>query len=160
MGKSSQKFIGRNRPPRVHISYDLDVNGPKKVELPFVMGVLADLSGKSENPLPAIDERKFLEFDGENFDARMEAIAPRAAFQVDNKVTGEGKLAVDLTFNSMEDFSPDAVARNTEGLQSLVNKRDQLQRLKGWIDGKSKAEKMISELMSDPELENLGGGEG
>ena len=93
-------------------------------------------------------------------DARMEAIAPRAAFQVDNKVTGEGKLAVDLTFKSMEDFSPDAVARNTEGLKTLVEKRDQLQRLKGWIDGKSKAEKMISELMSDPEIENLGGGEG
>ena len=157
MAKSSQSFIERNRAPRVHIAYDLDINGPKKVELPFVMGVMADLSGKSENPLPDIDERKFLEFDGENFDARMEAIAPRVAFQVDNKVTGEGKLGVDLTFNSIEDFSPDAVARNTEGLKTLVEKRDQLNRLKGWIDGKSKAEKIISELMNDPEIENLGG---
>lgn len=106
-GKSGQKFIARNRAPRVQIEYDVEIYGSeKKVQIPFVMGVLADLSGKPVDPLPEIADRKFLEIDIDNFDARMKSIKPRVAFQVDNTLTGEGKLNIDLSFESMEDFSP------------------------------------------------------
>ena len=96
---SSQKFIGRNRPPRVQIEYDVEVYGSeKKIQLPFIVGVMADLSGKPAEPLPSVDERKYLEVDIDNFDERMKAIKPRVAFHVPNTLTGEGQLAVDLTF--------------------------------------------------------------
>ena len=97
--ESSQKFIGRNRPPRVHITYELETKGMPKVELPMVMGVMADLSGKPSEPLPPVSERKFLEIDVDNFDDRMKGMKPRAAFQVDNVLTEEGgKMNVELTF--------------------------------------------------------------
>ena len=108
---SSQKFIARNRAPRVQIEYDVELYGAeKKVQLPFVMGVMADLSGKSEVELPGVADRKFLEIDVDNFDARMKAIAPRVSFGVKNELTGEGNLSVDITFESMDDFSPGAIA--------------------------------------------------
>ena len=110
---SSQKFIARNRAPRVQIEYDVELYGAeKKIQLPFVMGVLADLSGKvkPDEPLPPVDDRKFLEIDVDNFDSRMKALKPRAAFQVPNTLTGEGNINVELTFESMDDFSPAAVA--------------------------------------------------
>jgi type VI secretion system protein ImpB len=108
---SSQKFIARNRAPRVQIEYDVELYGAqKKVQLPFVMGVLSDLSGKPEEPLPPVADRKFLEVDVDNFDARMKSMKPRVAFQVENTLTGEGNLPVDITFESMDDFSPAAVA--------------------------------------------------
>jgi type VI secretion system protein ImpB len=98
---SSQKFIARNRAPRVQIEYEVELYGAeKKVQLPFVMGVMADLAGKPENPLPPVADRKFLEFDVDNFDTRMKALKPRVAFMVPNVLTGEGNLAVDLTFVS------------------------------------------------------------
>src|SRR4030042_6675592 len=110
--KSSQKFIARNRAPRVQIEYDVELYGAeKKVNLPFVMGVMADLSGKPEEALPALADRKFLEIDVDNFDDRLKAAKPRVAFQVPNTLTGEGNISVDLTFESMDDFSPAAVAR-------------------------------------------------
>ena len=109
---SSQKFIARNRAPRVQIEYEVEVYGSeKKVELPFVMGVLADLSGKPLENLPAVADRRFLDIDVDNFDERMKAIKPRVAFAVSNTLSGEGQLMVDMTFESIEDFSPAAVAR-------------------------------------------------
>jgi type VI secretion protein, VC_A0107 family len=121
MSNSGQKFIARNRAPRVQIEYDVEIYGAeRKIQLPFVMGVMADLVGKPVENLPAVDERKFLEIDIDNFDERMKALKPRVAFQVDNTLTGEGKLNVDLTFDSMDDFLPDAVARKVEPLNKLL----------------------------------------
>src|SRR6187402_3852263 len=109
---SSQKFIARNRAPRVQIEYDVEVYGSeKKVQLPFVMGVMADLSGKPSEALPAVADRKYLEIDVDNFDERLKSMKPRVAFQVPNKLTGQGNLPVEITFESMDDFSPAAVAR-------------------------------------------------
>jgi len=150
---SSQKFIARNRAPRVQIEYDVELYGAeKKVELPFVMGVMADLSGKPAEPLPSVDERKFLEIDVDNFDDRMKAIKPRVAFQVPNTLTGEGNLNVEMTFDSMDDFSPAAVARKVDALNQLLTARSQLANLVTYMDGKSGAEDLVSRLLNDPAL--------
>ena len=150
---SSQKFIARNRAPRVQIEYDVELYGAeKKVELPFVMGVMADLSGKPAAPLPSVDERKFLEIDVDNFDDRMKAIKPRVAFQVPNTLTGEGNLSVEMTFDSMDDFSPAAVARKVDALNQLLTARNQLANLVTYMDGKSGAEDLVSRLLNDPAL--------
>jgi type VI secretion system protein ImpB len=119
--QGGQKFIGRNRAPRVQIEYDVEIYGSeRKVEIPFVMGVVADLAGKTNKTLPEIAERKFLEVDVDNLDDRMKSIQPRAAFQVPNRLTGEGLLQVDLTFESMEDFSPGHVATKVDSLNRLL----------------------------------------
>ena len=150
---SSQKFIARNRAPRVQIEYDVELYGAeKKVELPFVMGVMADLSGKPAEALPSVDQRKFLEIDVDNFDDRMKAIKPRVAFQVPNTLTGEGNLNVELTFESMDDFSPAAVARKVDALNQLLTARSQLANLVTYMDGKSGAEELVSKLLNDPAL--------
>jgi type VI secretion system protein ImpB len=151
--KSSQKFIGRNRAPRVQIEYDLEVYGSeKKVILPFVMGVMADLSGKPAEALPPVAERKLLEIDVDNFDDRMKAIKPRAAFRVPNTLTGDGELTVDLSFDSMDDFSPAAVARKVEPLAKLLEARTQLSNLLTYMDGKSGAEELLGKLLQDHAL--------
>lgn len=151
--ESSQKFIARNRAPRVQIEYEVEIYGSeKKVQLPFVMGVMADLSGKPADPLPAVADRKFLEIDVDNFDDRMKAMKPRVAFHVPNTLTGEGNLAVDLTFETMDDFSPGAVARKVEGLRQLLDARTQLSNLLTYMDGKVGAEERIAELLQDPTL--------
>jgi type VI secretion system protein ImpB len=148
---SSQKFIARNRAPRVQIEYDTELYGAeKKIELPFVMGVLADLSGKSEEPLPDVADRKMLEIDVDNFDDRMKAFKPRVAFQVPNTLTGEGNISVALTFESMDDFSPAAVARKVDSLNKLLTARTQLANLLTYMDGKGGAEKLIEKLLADP----------
>ncbi|MEM9047060.1 MAG: type VI secretion system contractile sheath small subunit [Pseudomonadota bacterium] len=153
MAGSSQKFIARNRAPRVQIEYDVEVYGAeKKVQLPFVMGVMADLSGKPEDPLPAVSDRKFLEIDVDNFDSRMKSMKPRVAFPVPNTLTGEGNLMVDLTFESMDDFSPAAIAKKVEPLRKLFDARTQLANLMTYMDGKAGAEELISKVMSDPSL--------
>ena len=154
MGKaSSQKFINRNRAPRVHIEYDVELYGAeKKVELPFVMGVMADLSGKPAEALPAVADRKFLEIDVDNFDERLKAAKPRVAFSVPNTLTGEGNLNVEMTFDSMEDFSPAAVAKKVDALNKLLTARTELANLLTYMDGKSGAENLIGKLLSDPEL--------
>ena len=153
MSKSSQKFIARNRAPRVQIEYDVELYGAeKKVQLPFVMGVLADLSGKPEEPLPPVADRKFLEIDVDNFDARMKSMKPRVAFQVPNQLTGEGNIAVVITFDSMDDFSPAAVARKVDGLGKLLEARTQLSNLITYMDGKSGAEELIAKVLADPAL--------
>lgn len=150
---SSQKFVGRNRAPRVQIEYDLEVYGAeKKVSLPFVMGVMADLSGKPADPLAPVNDRKFLEVDVDNFDDRLKAMKPRVAFQVPNTLTGEGNLSVDITFESLEDFSPAAVARKVESLNKLLTARTQLSNLLTYMDGKSGAEGLIGKLLQDPAL--------
>jgi type VI secretion system protein ImpB len=150
---SSQKFIARNRAPRVQIEYDVELYGAqKKVQLPFVMGVMADLSGKPEEQLPPVADRKFLEVDVDNFDARMKAMKPRVAFQVENTLTGDGNLPVDITFESMEDFSPAAVARKVDGLNKLLEARTQLANLITYMDGKTGAEELIAKVLADPAL--------
>jgi type VI secretion system protein ImpB len=150
---SSQKFIARNRAPRVQIEYDVELYGAeKKIQLPFVMGVLADLSGKPAQPLPGVDERKFLDIDVDNFDSRMKALKPRAAFQVPNTLTGEGNINVELTFESMDDFSPAAVARKVDALNKLLEAREQLSNLITYMDGKSGAEDLVAKLLQDPAL--------
>jgi type VI secretion system protein ImpB len=153
MATSSQKFIARNRAPRVQIEYDVELYGAeKKIQLPFVMGVLSDLSGKPSEPLPPVAERKFLNIDVDNFDARMKAMKPRVAFQVPNTLTGEGNLAIDITFDSMDDFSPAAVARKVDGLRQLLEARQQLANLLTYMDGKTGAEALIAEVIKDPAL--------
>jgi len=150
---SSQKFIARNRAPRVQIEYEVELYGAqKKVQLPFVMGVMSDLSGKPEEPLPAVADRKFLEVDVDNFDARMKSMKPRVAFQVENTLTGEGNLPVDITFESMDDFSPAAVARKVDGLNKLLEARTQLSNLITYMDGKTGAEELIAKVLADPAL--------
>lgn len=150
---SSQKFIARNRSPRVQIEYDVEIYGSeKKIELPFVMGILADLSGKPVDPLPGVDERKFLEIDIDNFDERMKAIAPRVAFSVPNTLTGEGHVMVDISFESMDDFSPAAVAHKVDALKQLLDARTQLSNLQTYMDGKAGAEDLVRKLLGDPAL--------
>src|ERR1700757_4326736 len=152
---SSQKFIARNRAPRVQIEYEVEVYGSqKKIELPFVMGVMADLSGKPADPLPSVADRKFLEIDIDNFDDRLKAAKPRVAFRVPNTLTGEGNLSVDLTFESMDDFSPGAVARKVESLNKLLTARNQLSNLITYMDGKVGAEELVKKLLGDPALLN------
>lgn len=151
--RSGQKFIARNRAPRVQIEYDVEVYGAeRKIQLPFVMGVMADLVGKPVDSQPSVDERKFLEIDIDNFDERMKALKPRVAFNTENTLTGEGRLNVDLTFNSMEDFSPDAIARNVEPLNNLLQARTQLANLLTYMDGKNGAEELINKILQDPTL--------
>ena len=153
MGKDSgAKFIGRNRAPRVQIDYDCEVLSDKKRELPFVMGVLADLSGRPEEPLPSLNDRKFVEIDNENFDEVLKSNKPRVAFQVDNTLTGEGKMNVDITFESMSDFSPDAIAKKVEPLRKLLEARTQLSNLTSFMDGKDDAETVLQGLLGNQAL--------
>ncbi len=150
---SSQKFIARNRAPRVQIEYDVETYGSeKKVQLPFVVGVMSDLSGKPTEPLPPIVDRKMLEIDIDNFDDRLKSMKPRVAFTVPNTLTGEGNVAVDITFKSMDDFSPAAVARNVEALAKLLEARTQLSNLMTYMDGKTGAEELVGKLLQDPAL--------
>lgn len=151
--QSSQKFIARNRAPRVQIEYDVEVYGAeKKVQLPFVMGVLSDLSGQPAEPLAPVADRKFLDIDVDNFDERLKAMKPRVAVQVPNTLTGEGNLAVDLTFESMDDFTPAAVARKVDSLNKLLEARGQLANLMTYMDGKTGAEELIGKLLAEPAL--------
>lgn len=153
--RSSQKFIARNRAPRVQIEYDVEIYGSeKKVELPFIMGVMADLSGKSVEPLPSVADRKFLDIDIDNFDERMKAMKPRAAFAVPNTLTGEGQLMVDITFESMDDFSPDVIATKVGALANLLEARTQLANLQTYMDGKAGAEELVMKLLQDKALLN------
>ncbi len=153
MATSSQKFIARNRAPRVQIEYDVELYGAeKKVQLPFIMGVMSDLSGKPTEPLPSVADRKFLEIDVDNFDSRMKSMKPRVAFQVPNLLTGEGNLSVDITFENMDDFSPAAVASRVDGLKQLLEARQQLANLVTYMDGKTGAEELLAKVIKDEAL--------
>ena len=150
---NSQKFVARNRAPRVQIEYDVELYGSeKKIELPFIMGVMADLSGSPAESLPDISDRKFLEIDTDNFDERLKATKPRVAFQVPNTLTGDGNVSVELTFASMDDFSPAAIARKVDSLNKLLTARGQLANLLTYMDGKSGAEDIVGKLLADPAL--------
>ena len=151
--KGGQKFIRENRAPRVHIEYEVETYGSRqKVELPFIMGVMSDLSGKSLVEKKTLDKRDFVEFDMDNFEQKMEAIAPRAAFIVDNTLTGEGKMGVDLTFKSLDDFGPGAIAKNVPALAKLLEAREQLNDLMVYMDGKDGAQGLLDKVLKDPDL--------
>ena len=153
MSKTGQRFIKENRAPRVHIEYEVETYGSRqKIELPFIMGVMSDLSGKSEVEKKALDKRDFLEFDMDNFEQRMEAIAPRAVFQVENTLTNEGKIGVDLTFKSMDDFTPGKVAAQVPALKKLLDARNELSDLMAYMDGKDGAQDLLDKVLKDPDL--------
>jgi type VI secretion system protein ImpB len=152
---SGQKFIRRNRPPRVHITYENPVNAEEKVEIPFVMGVLADLSGNTPGvEKTEIANRKFLDFDMDNLDGRMAAIQPGLSFRVDNKL-GDGsgeKMGIQLRFEKMADFEPGAIARQVPAVAKLLEARQQLANLQRYVDGKVAAEAQLGKLLADPQL--------
>lgn len=169
MADNSQKFIGRNRAPRVQIEYDVEHYGAKtKVQLPFVMGVLADLSGKLQTdkdgnpmPLPPVSERKMLEIDVDNFDDRLKAMKPRVSFAVPNRIPEslepdspipKGELAVDITFTGMDDFSPDAIIGKVKALSDLLEKRKKLDTLITYMDGRDGAEDLLANALENPAL--------
>ena len=153
MSKTGQRFIKENRAPRVHIEYEVETYGSRqKIDLPFVMGVMSDLSGKSEVEKKTLDKRDFLDFDMDNFEQRMEAIAPRAVFQVENTLTGEGKIGVDLKFKTMEDFTPGAVAKQVPALAKLLDARQELSDLMAYMDGKDGAQDLLDKVLKDPDL--------
>jgi type VI secretion system protein ImpB len=150
---SGQKFIAKNRAPRVQIEYDVEMNGAeKKVDLPFVMGVMSDLSGKPAEPLPRVEDRQLLEINSDNFDDRLKAVKPRVAFTVPNVISGEGNIPVEMTFESMADFSPAAVTAKVDGLRQLMEARQQLANLLSYMDGKQGAEDLLNQILKDPAL--------
>jgi type VI secretion system protein ImpB len=153
---SGQKFISRNRKPRVHITYEDPYDAEKLIELPFVMGVLADLSGNaSQVAKPDMAERKFLDIDMDNFDKRMAAIEPAVSMKVKNRLgDGDGgeKLSVNVKFTKMDDFSPAAIARQVPAMANLLQAREQLSNLLRYMDGKAAAEDTLKKLLADPEL--------
>jgi type VI secretion system protein ImpB len=152
--KDGQKFIGESRAPRVQIEYDVEVYGSqRKVELPFVAGVMADLSGDNAEPLGAVEDRRFQEIDVESFDARMEQIEPSLSYHVKNVLTNDGTLIpVDLTFTSMESFEPAAVVKRIPELSTLLDARNRLKELLTYMDGKAAAEDLITELLRNPQV--------
>ena len=150
---SGQKFVARNRAPRVQIEYDVEIYGAERtIQLPFVMGVMADLAGKSNEPQAEIADCKFQDIDVTNFDERMKAIKPRVAFHVPNTLTGEGVLSIDMTFDSIDDFSPAAVARKVDSLSTLLEARTELANLLTYMDGKTGAEELINKVLQNPAL--------
>ncbi|MBR0869380.1 type VI secretion system contractile sheath small subunit [Bradyrhizobium tropiciagri] len=152
---SGQKFIRRNRAPRVHITYEDPYDAERLVELPFVMGVLSDLSGNNSGvEKPKVEERKFLEFDMDNFDSRMAAIQPGVTMRVANRLSenSDEKVSVNLRFNKMSDLTPVAVARQVPATAKLLEAREQLANLLRYMDGKVAAEDQLKKLLSDPQL--------
>ncbi len=153
MSNSSQKFIARNRAPRVQIEYDVELYGAeKKVNLPFVMGVMADLSGNAGEGKPRVDVREFATVDVDNFDQYLESTQPKVKMRVPNTLTGEGEMDIEVNFSSMDDFSPAAVASKVDSLKRLLDARNELRNLVTFMDGKSGAEELISKCLNDPEL--------
>jgi len=155
MSDSGQKFIRRNRAPRVHITYEDPTDADKLIELPFVMGVMADLSGNSPGvDKPDVAERKFLDVDMDNFENRMAAIQPGISMRVQNKLgdAKDEKMQVNLRFNKMADFTPVAVARQVPATAKLLEAREQLANLLRYMDGKVAAEDQLKKLLADPQL--------
>jgi type VI secretion system protein ImpB len=152
--ESTQHKLDRVRPPRVHITYDVEVGDAIELkELPFVMGVLADLAGKPDEPPPRLRDRKFIEIDRDNFNDVMKGIKPRLAFQADNKLTNDNtKIGVELRFNSIEDFEPEQVARQVEPLAKLMEARRQLAGLLAKADGNDRLGEKLREIIGNTEL--------
>jgi type VI secretion system protein ImpB len=153
MPESIQHKIDRVRAPRVHITYDVEIGDAIEMkEIPFVVGVLADLSGKPEQPLPKMKDRKFIEIDRDNFDQVLAGMNPRLAFRVDNKLTGDDtKMAVELRFKSMDDFHPERVADQVAPLRKLVETRQRLSDLLSKMDGNDRLDELLQEVMSSTE---------
>ena len=149
--ESLQHKIDRVRPPRIQITYDVEVGGAIEMkELPFVIGVMGDFVGKPEEPLPALKNRKFVEIDADNFNQVLSGMKPRLAFTVDNKLQDDGsKMGVELKFNDIEDFEPDKIAQQVEPLRKLVEARQRLSDLRSKMDGNEKLESMLEDIMSD-----------
>src|SRR5690348_17122703 len=158
--ESVQKKIGRVRPPRVHITYDVETGGAiEKRDIPFVVGVLADLSGQPSKPLPKLKDRKFTEIDRDNFDQVMAKQEPRIAFKVDNKLTAEGgKMGVELKFGKMADFQPDNVARQVAPLNQLLELRTKLSNLRSSLFGNDKLEELLQQAVTETESVRRGSG--
>ena len=158
--ESLQKKIGRVRPPRVQITYDVETGGAiEKKELPFVVGVLADLSGQPDKPLLTVKDRKFVEIDRDNFDKVLAKTEPRLAFKVDNKLSNDDtKIGVELRFSSMEDFEPQNVVEQVEPLRKLIELRRKLSNLRSSLYGNDKLDKMLQQILNDDqELSKLCG---
>jgi type VI secretion system protein ImpB len=151
--ESLQKKLSRVRPPRVHITYDVETGGAiEKREIPFVAGVLADLSGQPEQPLPPLKDRKFVEVDKDNFDRVLGQINPRLAFKVDNRLSEDDtRLGVELRFQSMADFEPAAVAKQVPSLRKLLELRNALHNLRTSLIGNDKLESILQEVLSNSE---------
>src|SRR3982751_4202287 len=149
--ESIQHKIDRIRPPRVQITYDVEVGGAIELkELPFVVGVMGDFSGKPEEALPAVKNRKFVEIDRDNFDQVLSGMSPRLAYTVDNKLQDDGsKMGVELKFNSIEDFEPDNVIQQVEPLRKLAEARQKLSDLLSKMDGNDKLESLLEDVMSN-----------
>ena len=147
--ESLQHKLDRVRPPRVHITYDVEVGGAIEMkELPFVVGVMGDFVGKPEDPLPPLKQRKFVEIDPDNFNQVMAGMKPRVQFAADNKLQNDGsKIGVDLTFNGIEDFEPDSVVQQIEPLRKLVEARKKLSDLQSKMDGNDKLEALLSDVI-------------
>jgi type VI secretion system protein ImpB len=151
--ESTQHTIDRVRRPRVHLTYDVEIGGAIQLkELPFVLGVLADLSGKPDEPLKKLSERKFVEIDRDNFNRVLAATKPRLAFQVDNELQGDGtKLNVELRFQSIQDFEPDAVVRQVDPLRKLLEARERLTNLLNKMDGNDRLEQLLQDVLNNTE---------
>jgi type VI secretion system protein ImpB len=149
--QSIGKKLQRVRRPRVHINYEVNIDGAmEKIELPFVVGVLADLSGNPAQPLPKMKERKFVDINPDNFNSVLEKAAPRVTLSVENKLTeGGGKLPVELKFKSMDDFEPDRIAEQVEPMRKLLEMRDHLNQLLSKMPGNDKLEELLSEVLSN-----------
>ena len=158
MSDSIQHKLDRVRPPRVHITYDVEIgDAVEQKEIPFVVGVLGDLSGKPENPLPPLKERKCVEIDRDNFNSILEGTKPRLTFQVDNRLEEEGtRIGVELTFKSLDDFHPEQIARQVEPIRKLVEARKKLYNLLGKLDGNDKLDMLLQEVVaSTDKLEEI-----
>lgn len=157
--ESTQKKLGRVRPPRVHITYDVEIGDAIQMkELPFIMGVLADLSGKPDEPLPRLKDRKFAEIDRDNFNAILKGMNPRLAYRADNRLTDDDtKLGVELRFNNMDDFAPEGVANQVDPLRKLLEARKRLSDLLSKMDGNDRLVELLQEVMNNTEgLQKLG----
>jgi len=149
--ESLQHKIDRVRPPRVQITYDVEVGGAIELkELPFVVGVMGDFVGKPDEPLPALKNRKFVEIDPDNFDQVLAGMAPRVAYTVENKLQDDGsKMGVELKFKEMEDFTPDKIVQQVEPLRKLVEARQKLSDLRSKMDGNEKLESILEDLIAN-----------
>ncbi len=149
--ESLQHKLDRVRPPRVQITYDVEVGGAIELkELPFVVGVLGDFTGKPEEPLPALKNRKFVEIDPDNFNQVMAGMKPRLTFSTENKLQDDGsKMGVELKFNSIEDFEPDQIVQQVDPLRKLVEARQKLSDLRSKMDGNDKLEAMLNDVISN-----------
>ena len=157
--ESLQHTLDRVRSPRVQITYDVEVGDAIEMkEIPFVVGVLGDLSGKPDEPLPKVKDRKFVEIDRDNFNNVLAGMKPRLAYRVDNKLTDDDtKMAVELRFKSLEDFHPERVAEQITPVKKLVEARQKLSELLGKLDGNDKLDELLQDVISSTEsLEKLG----